>query len=100
MNVSCNLPESNSFHVGDFVKHVTAGVFGPVRDGDRVTGELSGDNELPDAFLEWLELLHKDILQAGQYFCYSASNEFLQGGRDTWRKFLVQVEILHRGKWE
>src|SRR6266446_6922486 len=72
----------------------------PVRNGDRVTGELSRGNELPNVFLErsrWLEPLHENILQAGQYFC---PNNFLQGSHDTWRKVLGYIEILYRGKWE
>src|SRR6266403_5821224 len=58
----------------------------PVRNGGRVTGELSRGNELPNVFLErsrWLKPTHENILQAGQRFC---PNDFLQGGRDTWRK--------------
>ena len=65
--------------------------FIPVRNGDEVTGELSRVSELPNIFLEssrWLEPLHENILQAGQHFCNSAPNELLQGGRNTWRKFL------------
>ena len=63
----------------------------PVRNGDDVTGELSRVNKLPNVFLEssrWVEPIHEDILQAGQHFCYSASNELLQDGRDTWCRFL------------
>ena len=40
----------------------------PARNCYRVTGELSRDNELPNAFLDrfrWLELLQKNILQGG-----------------------------------
>jgi hypothetical protein len=54
-----------------------------------MTRKLSGDNELPDAFLEWSQPLHKNIQQAGQCAYYSVPNELLQGARDTWRKFLV-----------
>ncbi len=63
----------------------------PDRNGDRVAGVLSCSNELPNVFLErsrWLGPLHENILQAGQHLCYSAPNELLQGGRDTWRKCL------------
>src|SRR6266849_3471475 len=73
----------------------------PDRNGDRMTGELSRGNEMPDVFLQrsrWLEPLHENILQAGQHFHYSAPNELLQGTRDIWHKFLGKVEILHRGK--
>jgi len=43
-----------------------------------MTGKLSGGNELPDGFLKkWLELFQEDILQRGQDFCRSASNELL-----------------------
>jgi hypothetical protein len=57
--------------------------------GDRVTGELLWDNELPklNVFVErsrWLEPLQENIPQAGQHFCYSAApNELLQGVCDT-----------------
>jgi hypothetical protein len=64
----------------------------PEGNDDRVTGELSRGNELPGAFLEkfpWLELVHENVLQGGQHFCYSAPNEILQGGRDTSRRFFV-----------
>ncbi len=60
----------------------------PDRNGDRMTGELSRGNELPNVFLErsrWLRPLHENILQAGQHLC---PNDFLQGGRDTWGKVL------------
>src|SRR5216684_2413970 len=63
----------------------------PDRNGDRVIGKLSRGNKFPNNFLEtsrWLELLHKNILEAGQYFCYSAPPpELLQGGRNTWCRF-------------
>src|SRR6266436_1115291 len=67
----------------------------PDRNGDRVTGDLSCGNELPNIFLDrsrWLKPLHKNILQAGQHFC---PNDILEGNRDTWRKVLGQIEILH-----
>ena len=69
------------------------GVFVPVPDsnGNRVIRELSRGNELLNVFLKmsrWLEPLHKNIPQTGQHFCYPAPIELLQGGRDTWRKFL------------
>ena len=79
------------------------GIFVPDRNDDRVIGEPSGGNELFDFFLErsrWVEeLFHENILQVGQDFCNSSSSELLQGGHDTWRKFLGQVKILHRDKW-
>ena len=55
----------------------------PVRNGDRVTGELSRGDELPNVFLEtsrWLKPLHENILQAGHHFC---PNDSLLGSRDT-----------------
>ena len=61
------------------------GVLVPVRNGDRVIGELSRGNELLNVFLErsrWLKPLHENILQGGQHFRYSP-DELLQGGRDT-----------------
>jgi hypothetical protein len=62
-----------------------------------VTGELSRGNELLNVFLvrsRRLVPLNEDILQAGQYFYYSAPNELLHGGPDTWREFLGWIEIL------
>src|SRR5258708_10389470 len=61
------------------------------RNGDRAPGKLSRGNELLNVFWETSrspELLHKYILQAAQYFYFSTPHELLQGGRDTWRKFL------------
>jgi hypothetical protein len=59
-SVGCNLrAASHWLHVGVFV---------PDRNGDRVTGELSCSDELPNVFLQrtrWLEPLNEDILQAG-----------------------------------
>jgi hypothetical protein len=55
-----------------------------LRNGDRVIAELSRGNELPNVFLKlsrWLKPLHKNILQAGQHFCYSGTDELLQGDR-------------------
>ena len=78
----------------------------PVRNGDRVIGELSRGNELPNVFLQrsrWLERFHENILQARQHFYYfalKAANGLFQGGHDTWRKTLGYVEILHCGKWK
>ena len=46
----------------------------PVINGDRVIGELSRRNELPNVFLKKsrsLENLHENILQVGQHICYS-----------------------------
>src|SRR5258707_12260135 len=63
----------------------------PDRNGDRVTGMPSRGNEHPNVFMKrspWLEPLHKNILQAGQDFCYSAPHELFQGSRDIWRKLL------------
>ena len=62
-----------------------------VRNGDRVIRQLLGGNEPPNVFPkmpQWLERLYENILQVGQHFCYSAPNELLQGGRDTWRILL------------
>src|SRR6266403_5523166 len=72
----------------------------PDRNGNRLTGELSRDNELPNVFPErpqWLKPLHENILQAGQHFC---PNDFLEGSGDTWRKVFGYIEILHHGKWK
>src|SRR6266478_4434419 len=72
----------------------------PDRSGDRVTGELSRGNELPNVLPEGSQLLkppHENFLQAGQHFC---PNDFLEGGRDTWCKVLGYIEILYRGKWK
>ena len=44
--------------------------------------------------------LHKNILQIGQHFCYSALTKLLQGGRNTWHEFLGYVEMFYRGKWK
>ena len=50
------------------------------RDCYWVTGDLSCGSELLNGFLDrsrWLEPLYKNILQRGQDFCRSASNELL-----------------------
>jgi hypothetical protein len=62
----------------------------PSRNSDRVIGELSCRNELPDAFLDrfgWLEPLQEKILQSGQHFCCSSPTELLKSARDMWQKF-------------
>src|SRR6266403_3166793 len=60
----------------------------PDRNGDRVTGELSRGNELPNVFLEgsrWLKPLHENILQARQ-----RRHDFSESGRDTWRNDFLE----------
>src|SRR6266403_5990843 len=60
----------------------------PDRNGDRVTGELSRGNELPNVFLEgsrWLKALHENILQARQH-----RHDFSESGRDTWRNDFLE----------
>ena len=50
----------------------------PVRNGNRVTGELSRGNELPDSFLDrscWVEFLQEETLQRRQYLYYPFRNE-------------------------
>src|SRR6266403_3931934 len=76
----------------------------PDRNGDRAIGKLSRRNELLNAFnflvrSRWLELLYEKILYSGQHICCSSSSEFLQSGRDTRRKFLGYIKILHISKW-
>src|SRR6267154_6798980 len=68
----------------------------------RMTDELSRGNELLYAFLErsrLLKPLQENILQSGQHFCRSGPDKFLQGRRNTGRKLLGYVEILHSNKW-
>src|SRR5713226_4939748 len=75
----------------------------PGRYGNRVIGELSARNELPNAFLDrfrWLEPLQEKILKGGQHCCHSTLSELSQSGRDTWPKFFGYVEILHSSKWK
>ena len=79
---------SYDLHHPDLHHHISSKSSLPDRNGDRVAGVLSCSNELPNAFLErsrWLDLLYKDILQAGQHFC---PNEILESGRDSWHKVL------------
>ena len=65
-------------------------VFVPVVKGDRVIGELSRGNELPNLFVKrsrWLEPLHENILQARQHLCCSAPKRALSGRP----RYLVQI---------
>src|SRR5258707_7462081 len=64
-------------------------VFIPDRNNaNRVTGKPSRGNKLHNVIhTRWeilhIERIHKNLLQAGQFFCRSVPHEILQGGRDT-----------------
>ena len=75
---------------------------GPGRNSYRVIGDLSHGNKLSDAFPDGyrrVELLQENVLQGGQHVCHSSLYELLEGGRNTRRKVLGQVEILDSDKW-